>query len=99
MPLMPRGSHGLLTGFYSLSRGLGVMLGPLLAGLAIDLWGGDFQQTHGYAAMWIIASGAVLLSIPLLPGLRSHKAAARRGRSHIRWTAVVKSRLLSVLGR
>jgi MFS family permease len=32
MPMMPRGAHGAVTGLYSLSRGVGTSLGPLLAG-------------------------------------------------------------------
>jgi MFS family permease len=70
MPLMPRAHHGMLTGFYSLSRGLGVMLGPLLAGLAIQLLSGQFTSTRGYGAMWIVTSAAVLASIPVLVRLR-----------------------------
>jgi MFS family permease len=66
MPLMPKRAHGIMTGFYSLSRGLGVMLGPLLAGVAIQLLGSGFSSTHGYAAMWIVTSAAILLSIPIL---------------------------------
>ncbi len=71
IPLMPDGSHGMLTGFYSLSRGLGVMLGPLLAGVAIELLGPRFASTHGYAAMWIVSAGAILASIPVLTRLAS----------------------------
>jgi MFS family permease len=66
MPLMPDDAHGSMTGFYSLSRGLGVMLGPVLAGAAVQLGGGAFSSTHGYAAMWIVTSAAILLSIPVL---------------------------------
>jgi MFS family permease len=100
MPLMPEDSHGLLTGFYSLSRGLGVMLGPLLAGAAIQLLGGDFPATHGYAAMWIVASGSILASIPLLSKLRSRsQAGGERRRSQEGWAEVWKDRVLSVLGR
>jgi MFS family permease len=66
VPLMPEGSHGMLTGFYSLSRGLGVMLGPLLAGVAIELLRGTFASTQGFAAMWIVSAGAILASIPVL---------------------------------
>ena len=69
-PLMPENEHGLLTAFYSFSRGLGVMLGPLLAGVAIGGLGGLFPSTHGYAAMWIVTSAAVLLSLPVLSRLR-----------------------------
>ena len=32
IPMMPRAGHGLLTGIYSMSRGVGIVLGPLLAG-------------------------------------------------------------------
>lgn len=64
-PLMPDEAHGLLTGYYSFSRGVGVMLGPLLGGVAIQLLGGDFHSTHGYAAAWIVMSGAILVSLPV----------------------------------
>lgn len=79
IPLMPEGSHGIVTGFYSLSRGLGVMLGPLLAGVAIQLLGDQFTSTHGYAAMWIVVSGAILASVPVLGLLDSR---VRRGSGH-----------------
>jgi MFS family permease len=69
-PLMPRGSHGLLTGFYSLSRGLGTALGPLLAGVAIQVLHGPFSATDGYGAMWLVCGGAILLSVPALARLR-----------------------------
>lgn len=71
MPIMPEDSHGMMTGFYSLSRGFGVMLGPLLAGLAVQLLGGEFSSTHGYAAVWIVVAAAILLSIPVLARLRA----------------------------
>lgn len=71
MPIMPEDSHGMMTGFYSLSRGLGVMVGPLLAGLAVQLLGGQFSSTHGYAAVWIVVAAAILLSIPVLGRLRA----------------------------
>ena len=62
-PLMPRGRHGVLTGFYSVSRGVGAALGPLLAGIAIQLLDGPFASTDGYAAMWLVCGATVLLSI------------------------------------
>jgi len=62
-PLMPRGHHGALTGFYSLSRGVGAALGPLLAGLAIQLLHASFAATDGYAAMWLVCGGTILLSL------------------------------------
>jgi MFS family permease len=63
MPLMPEDEHGALTGFYSLSRGIGTWLGPLLGGVAISLLG-------GYRAVWLVCSAAVLLSLWPLHRLR-----------------------------
>ena len=64
MPLMPEDEHGALTGFYSLSRGVGIILGPILAGALI--WAtrdGLFKSTHGYQAMWIVCAAASFASI------------------------------------
>ena len=69
-PLMPRRSHGLLTGFYSLSRGIGTALGPLLAGVAIEVLHDPFSSTDGYAAMWLVCGATILLSVPALARLR-----------------------------
>jgi MFS family permease len=66
IPLMPKGEHGTLTGFYSLSRGIGVMLGPLFAGVAVAALKGTLTHTHGYAAMWLVCSASILASIPLV---------------------------------
>lgn len=66
MGMMPTESHGAATGLYGFSRGLGVVLGPLLTGLAIDLMGPWLEATQGYAAMFLVASAATLLSIPFL---------------------------------
>lgn len=62
-PLMPPGRHGALTGFYSVSRGVGAALGPLAAGLAIELLAGPFASTEGYAAMWLVCGATILLSV------------------------------------
>jgi MFS family permease len=70
IPLMPKGRNGALSGFYSLSRGIGTALGPLLAGIAISVGKGPFASTQGYAAMWAVCAVAVLASIPLVRRLR-----------------------------
>ncbi len=71
VPMMPEDHRGALSGFYSLSRGVGTMLGPLLAGLAIQALDGPLASTKGYAALWGVAAAAILGSIPLLGKLRS----------------------------
>lgn len=63
MPLMPEKEHGALTGYYSLSRGLGTWLGPLLGGLAITAPAGVFTATQGYQAVWGACAAAALLSL------------------------------------
>lgn len=74
MPMMPESEHGALSGFYSLSRGIGIALGPLLAGVAIQVLKGPLQSTQGYAAMWLVCSLGILASIPFLRRLRKVRA-------------------------
>ena len=67
MPLMPEDQHGLLTGFYSVSRGFGIVAGPILAGVAISLTSkGPFGATHGFQAMWVVCAAAALASLLFL---------------------------------
>lgn len=64
VPMMPRNAHGAVTGLYSLSRGLGISLGPLLAGVAIQAAGDDYRW------MWLVCAAAILISIPAMSTLR-----------------------------
>jgi MFS family permease len=66
IPMMPPKGHGALTGLYSMSRGVGVVLGPVLGGAAIDALKPQLGSTEGYGAMWLVCAAAVALSIPLL---------------------------------
>jgi Na+/melibiose symporter-like transporter len=67
MPMMPRGAHGAVTGLYSLSRGVGTSLGPLLAGVAIQAAGGDYRWT------WLVCGSAILVSIPAMAPIRDEQ--------------------------
>ncbi len=67
MPMMPPDEHGALTGFYSVSRGVGVALGPALGGLAIQVMGSNYQ------AMWLVCAAAILASIPFMKPLRARE--------------------------
>jgi MFS family permease len=67
MPMMPRGAHGAVTGLYSLIRGVGTSLGPLLAGVAIQAAGGDYRWT------WLVCGAAILLSTPVMAPLRDER--------------------------
>jgi MFS family permease len=79
MPIMPADEHGALTGFYSLSRGVGITIGPILAGAAVALTrGGVFSATQGFQAVWIVCAAAALTSLLFLRRLRD---AQRTGRA------------------
>jgi MFS family permease len=64
--LAPRGGEGAAAGIIDVSRGVGVVLGPVAVGAAVSLTPSFFSATHGYAAMWPVIGGCVLLSVPLL---------------------------------
>lgn len=74
VPMMPATEHGLLTGIYSTSRGIGLMLGPLLAGAAVaiaqavNIW----PNAEGYTAMWFVTGTTALISMPLLLRIHHH---------------------------
>jgi Na+/melibiose symporter-like transporter len=77
MPLMPEDEHGALTGFYSVSRGVGIILGPVLAGVLIWVTRGSvFTETQGFQAMWIVCAAASFASLFFLR--RMAKAAEDR---------------------
>jgi MFS family permease len=78
IPLMDEGDHGLTTGLYSLSRGVGTALGPLLAGVAIQSLSGMFDATHGYQAMWGVCAVAILAAVPVLGRLKERAQDGRK---------------------
>lgn len=74
MSLMPRdGDNGAATGLFGLSRGVGLIAGPLLAGAAIAASGstGLFADTEGYTALFGVGALALFASMPLLRRTRA----------------------------
>ncbi len=69
--LLPPSDHGVASGAFGASRGLGSALGPLLAGAAIVVLRPAFPGTDGYAAMWLVTSLLLLASVPLVLRLRA----------------------------
>jgi MFS family permease len=65
IPMMPAGAHGSVTGLYSLSRGIGISLGPLLGGVAIEAAG------ENYRWVWLVCSAAIIASILVMRPLRA----------------------------
>ncbi|MFB9728013.1 MFS transporter [Haloechinothrix salitolerans] len=71
MGLLPQLSeHGTGAGVFGLSRGLGVLIGPLLAGLAVKFTSSlpvlAFEETKGYSSIFVVAGVLLAISIPLL---------------------------------
>ena len=66
MDVLPGGDDGSAAGVFGFSRGLGLLAGPLLAGAAISVAEPLLPASNGYAAVFVVASLAVLASIPLL---------------------------------
>jgi predicted MFS family arabinose efflux permease len=62
--------HGAAAGVFGFSRGVGTILGPVLAGVAVMVLKGPLASTHGYAAVFGVASVAVFVSIACLGRLQ-----------------------------
>jgi MFS family permease len=62
----PLGSAGAAAGLIDFSRGIGVVLGPIVVGVAIELFRADFSATHGYAVLWLVIAIPVLASSLIL---------------------------------
>jgi MFS-type transporter involved in bile tolerance (Atg22 family) len=79
--VMPAGDRGTVTGLATTTKGIGLVIGPLAAGAAIDIFHPILESTGGYAALWPTVALPVLLVIPLVALLAdAERAAAPRGR-------------------
>lgn len=76
--LMGDEDEGAVAGLATMTKGIGIVVGPLATGGAIDLLKGVFASTDGYAAMWPVLAVPILAAIPLLFPLRRAEQRARR---------------------
>ena len=67
--LMPGHDQGTVSALAVMTRGVGLLLGPPLVGLAIDLFGPVLEQTEGYAILWPAVGLPVLAVLPIVAGL------------------------------
>lgn len=76
MRISPAGSEGAVSGLFNLSRAVGVIAGPVVVGLAIDLGAPFFSATAGYGAMWVAVGLPIVLSLAFLPAIAGERAEA-----------------------
>jgi MFS family permease len=75
--LMPADERGAISGLATMTKGVGLVTGPLLAGAAIDVLRPHLETTEGYQALWPILGVPIVIVIPLV--LRLVPAEEARG--------------------
>lgn len=70
--LAPDTGQGAAAGLVDFSRGIGVVLGPLLVGAAVTWSRSWLSATHGYAIMWLMIGAPILMTLLPLRMLRRH---------------------------
>ena len=64
--LVPERYRGAASGLATTTKGIGLVIGAPMAGLAIDLAKPYLHQTEGYQVLWPICGLPILAAIPLL---------------------------------
>jgi MFS family permease len=64
--VMPGGDQGAVAGLAIMTKGLGLLIGPLAVGAAIDIARPYLSSTDGYAIVWPVVGIPVLAVIPLV---------------------------------
>jgi predicted MFS family arabinose efflux permease len=64
--LMPQEHRGAVSGLATTTKGLGLLLGAPVAGVAIDLARPYLQATDGYQILWPVCGIPILAAIPLV---------------------------------
>jgi maltose/moltooligosaccharide transporter len=64
--VMPPTDRGTVTGLATTTKGLGLLIGPLAAGAAIDIFHDYFRSTDGYGVLWPVVAIPILAVIPLV---------------------------------
>jgi MFS family permease len=74
--LMPAQHRGAIAGLATTTKGLGLLIGPLVAGVMIDVMKPYLSKTDGYEALWPVCALPVLAAIPLVASLIPHERAS-----------------------
>jgi MFS family permease len=74
--VIPATDRGTITGLATTTKGIGLIIGPLAAGAAIDILHPYLSATDGYAALWPTMAVPILAAIPFVLRLAEAEAGA-----------------------
>jgi MFS family permease len=74
--LMPASDRGAVSGLATWTKGVGLLIGPLAAGAAIDILAPYLDETEGYQVLWPILGLPILAVCPILASLIGPESAA-----------------------
>ena len=61
--LMPKEHIGQFTGMFSMTRGFANILGPIIAGVAIDITATFAEEGREYAVIWLVSALMIVISL------------------------------------
>jgi len=79
--LMPAQHRGAVSGIALMTKGVGLLVGPLVAGAAIKLLSPYLTSTHGYQVLWPLCGLPILAAIPIVVSLIRVEPTARSVRT------------------
>jgi len=79
--LTPPEHRGTVSGLATTTKGFGLIIGPIAAGAAMDIFGRYFQSTQGYQLLWPLLGIPILAVIPLVRRLYRLEASGRASRA------------------
>jgi MFS family permease len=71
--LMPAEHRGTISGLATTTKGVGLIIGPIAAGVVIDLLAPHLRDTDGYQVLWPILGIPILAVIPLVRHMMRHE--------------------------
>jgi MFS family permease len=75
--LMPPQHRGAIAGVATTTKGIGLLAGPITAGVAIDVLAPHLEATDGYQVLWPICGIPILAAIPLVRSLARDEPVGR----------------------
>ena len=75
--LTPPEHRGTVSGLATTTKGFGLIIGPIAAGAAMDIFGRYFESTQGYQLLWPLLGIPILAVIPLVHRLWRLEASGR----------------------